>query len=144
MEIRVSFSLSIILVVIPILTAPRSHHCICAIAFLLLPLLLFSFSLLCGHHFPHCVAAVLVIVLFKERTTRSIGQTRGAQKGGLPHPTGTKVGPHPSKRGGAEANADIVEPDDVEGEGEEVASREREWRWRHAVVDEQGQWWLPA
>ena len=33
-------------------------------------------------------------------------------------------------------------PNDVKGEGEEAASREREQRWHHMVVDEQGEWWL--
>lgn len=96
-----------------------------------------------GHYFPHGLGAVLVIVPFKARGTRSVRQTRGAQKGGLSHPTGTEVGPHPSKRGGAEANAGVVKPDDVEGEGE-AASRERERRQRDAVINEQGQWWLLA
>ena len=104
--------------------------------------MLFLFLPSCGHHFPHCLAAVFVIVLFKARGTRSVRQTRGDEKGGLSHPTGMRVGTHPSKRGGAEANAGAVKPGDVGGECEKVVSREREWRRHHAVVAELGQWSL--
>ena len=83
MEIRVSFSLLF----------SFSPPLVLAVAFLLLPLRLFSFSPLCGHHFPHCLAAVLIIVLFKARGSRSIRQTRWAEKGGFSHPTGTEVSP---------------------------------------------------
>ena len=135
MEIRILFSLSIILVVILILTAPCSCHCIYAVASLLLPFLLFLFSPLCSHHFSYCLAAILVIVLFKAHGTRSIRQTRGAQKGGLSHPT-EKLAHIPLRGEGLKqmlASSNLT-----------MLKGERKQRQRYAVVDEQGQWWLLA
>ena len=138
MEIRILFLPSIVLIVILILAAPCSHCCIYAVALaavFVLTIMRSPFPPLPGCYSCHCSF---------QSSWDQVCKANKKSPEGRALPPDREVSPHPSKRGGAETNAGIIKPDDIEGKGKEAVSRERKWRWYYLVVDEQGQWWLLA